>query len=162
MSDMENKAKQVEASIFLQNLVKLIPVEIIALFAIINGFIPATANPTSVWIVLGLLTVIVPFYIVLAMGVTKWTQVVLMTVAFPIWVAAIGGFPALPAVAWFEPWMVSVGLALFTLIPPMFYGKRVTPEEIENNLEVKPSKELDTAKAANLMAAANTKSWREV
>lgn len=162
MSDVENKAKQIEASIFLQNLVKLIPVEIIALFAIINGFIPSTANPISVWVVLGILTVLVPFYIVLAMGVKKWTQVILMTVAFPIWVAAIGGFPPIAEVVWFEPWMVSVGLALFTLVPPMLYGKRVTPEEIEDKLSVKPSEELDTATAADLIAASRTRSWREV
>lgn len=129
MSDeIKNSAQQLQTSVFLQNLVKLIPVEIVALWAIISGFIPATATALSVWIVFGALIVLVPFYIIFAMGVRKWDQVILMTIAFPIWVFAVGGIPAL-GLFWLEPWMISVALALFTFIPPMFYGKRVEMEE---------------------------------
>lgn len=139
--DVKKEARTIETTLFLQNLVKLIPVEIIALFAVVKGLIPVGAEPISVWVVFGVLTVLVPFYVVFAMGVKKWDQVVLMTVAFPIWAVAIGGLPELGvAVAWLEPWMLSVALALFTLIPPMFYGKRVEVDEIEEKFpEKKPS-----------------------
>lgn len=155
MSDVKKEARTIKTSLFLQNLVKLIPVEIIALFAVVKGLIPATAAAPSVWVVFGILAVLVPFYVVFAMGVKKWDQVVLMTVAFPIWAVAIGGLPSLGlAVTWLEPWMMSVALALFTLVPPMFYGKRVEVEEIEEKF---PEKQLSTE-----MTTKRLKSWRSV
>jgi len=155
MSDVEKEAKTIQTSIFLENLVKLIPVEIIALFAVIKGLIPATAGATSVWIVFGLLTALVPFYVVFAMNVKKWDQVALMTIAFPIWAVALGGLPSLGlSVVWLEPWMMSVALALFTLVPPMFYGKRVDVEEIEEKF---PDIEPSTA-----VRVSEKRPWREV
>lgn len=134
MSDkIQDQAKQFETNMFLRNLVKLVPVEIVALWAIISGLIPATAAAVSIWIVFGLLVILVPFYVIFAMKVKKVDQIILMTLAFPIWVFAIGGLPVL-GITWFEPWMISVALALFTLIPPMFYGKRVTPSELKENV----------------------------
>jgi hypothetical protein len=125
MSDIPDKAKGVQTEIFLENLVKLIPVEIIALWAIISGLIPASASITSIWVVFGALTLLVPFYVIFAMKIKKIDQIVLMTLAFPIWILAMGGLPVTVIFTWFEPWMMSVILALFTLVPPMFYGKRV-------------------------------------
>jgi len=141
MSDINNDAQKFQIDLFLQNLVKLIPIEIIALFAIIKGMIPVTASPTAIWVFLGILTVMVPLYIIFAMRVTKISQIILMTLAFPIWVLAMGGFPVS---AFVEPWMLSVALALFTLVPPMFYGQRI------------PAKEMTTASQRKI------KSWREV
>ena len=126
MSDA-NDAQRFQIDLFLQNLVKLIPIEIIALFAIIKGMIPATANPVAVWIFLTILVILVPLYIIFAMKVSKISQIVLMTLAFPVWVLAIGGLPI--SITIVEPWMISVTLALFTLIPPMFYGQRISNEE---------------------------------
>lgn len=140
MSDIDN-AQKFQIDLFLQNLVKLIPIEIIALFAIIKGMIPVTANPVAIWVFLGILTLMVPLYIIFAMRVTKVSQIILMTLAFPIWVLAMGGFPT---GTFIEPWMLSVALALFTLIPPMFYGQRI------------PTEELTTASRGKV------KSWREV
>jgi len=142
--------------LFLQNLIKLIPVEIIAIFVIINGFIPTTANPISVWIVLGVLMLLVPFYVIFAMGVKKWSQVVLMTFAFPIWILATGSLPVMITLGWYDPWMMSVALSLFTLIPPMFYGKRVTVEEVPLVTATK-SKAKTKVKAPVIPP----KSWRE-
>ena len=128
--EMKNEAKSLQTNMFLQNLIKLIPVEIIALFAVIKGLIPETADPIAVWVVFGVMFLLVPFYVIFAMKVHKWDQVILMTFAFPIWTIAIGGMPAAGvAIAWLEPWMMSVALALFTLIPPMFYGHRIEPEK---------------------------------
>lgn len=141
MSDA-NDAQNFQIDLFLQNLVKLIPIEIIALFAVIKGMIPATANPIAVWIFLSILVVLVPLYIIFAMKVSKVSQIVLMTLAFPVWILAIGGLPI--STTFVEPWMVSVTLALFTLIPPMFYGQRISPEE------------------QTIAAKRKIKSWREV
>lgn len=154
MSNLENEAQSLQTSLFLQNVVKLIPVEIIALFAIIQGFIPTDANPISVWIVLGVLTVMVPFYVTFAMRVKKIDQIILMTIAFPIWVIAIGGLPAASLIAWFEPWMVSVALALFTLVPPMIYGERASVKDIENSGGA--MSDVSTSSKSSI------KSWREV
>jgi len=129
MSDVNNGAQQFQMDLFLQNLVKLVPIEIIALFAVVKGMIPVTANPTSIWVFLGILIVLVPFYVIFAMKVTKVSQIILMTIAFPIWILAIGGLP-ITGINFIEPWMLSVALALFTLIPPMFYGQRIQPEEV--------------------------------
>jgi len=141
MSDINNDVQKFQIDLFLQNLVKLIPIEIIALFAVIKGMIPVTANPVAIWIFIGILTAMVPLYIIFAMKVTKVSQIVLMTLAFPVWVLAMGGFPI---GTFIEPWMLSVTLALFTLIPPMFYGQRI------------PAEELTTASRRKI------KSWREV
>ena len=148
MADLKDETQAMETSLFLQNLVKLIPVEIIALFAIIKGLIPITASPTSIMVVFGVLVVLVPFYVIFAMRVKSWTQVVLMTVAFPIWIIAIGGMP-IPFL-WFEPWMISVSLALFTLIPPMFYGTRIEPEKVT------------ASKSGKVKVVEISKSWREI
>lgn len=141
MSDINNDVQKFQVDLFLQNLVKLIPIEIIALFAVIKGMIPATANPAAIWIFIGILTAMVPLYIIFAMKVTKVSQIILMTLAFPVWVLAMGGFPT---GTFIEPWMLSVTLALFTLVPPMFYGQRI------------PAEELTTASRRKI------KSWREV
>jgi len=126
MSDVNN-AQRFQVNLFLQNLAKLIPIEIIALFTTIKGMIPATANPTAVWIFLTILVILVPLYIIFAMKVSKISQIVLMTLAFPVWILAIGGLPI--SITIVEPWMISVTLALLTLIPPMFYGQRISNEE---------------------------------
>lgn len=150
MSDMKDQAKSLETSMFLQNLVKLIPVEIMALFAVVNGLIPTTADPVAIWVVLGALTLLVPFYTIFAMKVKKVTQIILTTIAFPVWVIAMGGLPVTMAVGWYEPWMMSAGLALWTIIPPMIYGYRVPTSEVEDT---------EPTTAAGMVT---DKSWREV
>ena len=156
MGDIQKEAQKVETTVFLQNLVKLIPVEIIALFAVVKGLIPADAAAMSVWVVFGVLAALVPFYVIFSMKIKEWDQVVLMTFAFPIWAVAIGGLPSLGVdVAWLAPWMLSVALALFTLIPPMFYGKRVEIEQARP--AVKP--ELAPVMESSMKSA---RSWRAI
>jgi hypothetical protein len=152
MSDVKEQAKAIETSVFLQNVVKLIPVEIIAIYAVINGLIPATAGSVAVWVVLGVLMLLVPFYVIFAIKVKRVDQIILMTIAFPIWIGAMGGFPEMASIVWYEPWMLSVALALFTLIPPMFVGQRVSVEEIEEKFP----------QEGTASRAIEKKSWREV
>lgn len=150
MSDIKNNTKIIDTSLFLQNLVKLIPVEIIAIFTIIKGIIPITASPISILIIFGILLVLIPFYAVFAMKIKKAPQVILMTVVFPIWILALGGLPIVETISWYQPWIMSVGLALFTLIPPMFYGRRLEAAK------------RSTAATSSKMTAVEDKCWREI
>ena len=154
MSDVKNEVKKIETAVLLQNIVKLVPVEIIALFAIIKGIIPVGTDPVAVWVTFTILAVLVPLYVVFAMKVKNVSQVILMTLAFPIWVFALGGLP-LETLTWYAPWMMSVGLALFTLIPPMFYGQRVSVEDVVATAPV-------VGTASKTESVVPAKSWREV
>ncbi len=147
MSDTQNDVKKFQVSVFIQNLIKLVPTEFIVLWGIIVGLIPTTAPALASWIVLGAITLLIPFYLIFSMKVKDVGQIILTTLAFPLWSMMIGGAPAM-SLTWFEPWMVSVGIAIFTFIPPMFYGKRVNPEEIPGSVPT--------------TATRTPKSWREV
>lgn len=134
---------------FLENLVKLIPAEIVALYAVISGFVPADlTGQLFITIPLFLLT---PFYMYFAMGIHKISQVALSTVAFVVWLFAIGG----PFVffGWYESWMGAALLAFYTLVPPMFYGTRLPAYEGENDGLY--DKKLTDSKMT-------LKSWREI
>lgn len=158
MSDVKEQAKSLETSMFLQNIVKLIPVEIMAIYAVINGLIPVTADPMSIVVVMGILTILIPFYAKFAMKIGKVSQIILMTVAFPIWIIAIGGFPAGLSIAWYQPWMMSVGLAMYTLIPPMIYGYRAPVQDAAN---IKLAEPTDVPRNTDSMQV-TYKSWREI
>ena len=157
MSDVKKQAKVLETSVFLQNVVKLIPVEIMAIYAVINGLIPATADPMAIVVVLGILTIIVAFYAIFAMKIKNIIQIILMTIAFPIWIIAIGGFPVGISITWYEPWMMSVGLSLYTLIPPIIYGYRMAENDIIN-----PALPKEDVKSTTETGAVYVKSWREI
>jgi len=155
MSDVKNQAQKLELSVFVQNLVKLVPIEFVAMFAVIKGIIPAGTDPVAVWVVFAILAVLVPFYFIFAMKVGDFGQIILTTLAFPIWVFTVGGLP-LEALTWYAPWMTSVALALFTLVPPMFLGQRIAVDEI-NKLNPTPE-----STASKTDSAARVKSWRQI
>ena len=113
---------------FLENLVKLIPAEIIALYAVLSGFVPE--DLTGQLFITIPLFVLTPFYMYFAMKVSKVGQIAISSVAFAVWLFAIGGpFAYFP---WYEAWMGGALLALYTLIPPMAYQKRLPAYEGEN------------------------------
>lgn len=136
---------------FLENLVKLIPAEIIALYAVISGFVPADLTG-QLFITIPLFAM-TPFYMYFAMGVHKISQVVLSTFAFLVWMFAIGG----PFVyfGWYESWMGAALLAFYTLFPPMFYGTRLPSYEGENG-------GLYDEKLTARKVVESPKSWREI
>lgn len=136
---------------FLENLVKLIPAEVIALYAVISGFVPA--DLTGQLFITIPLFVMTPFYMYFAMGVRKISQVVLSTFAFLVWMFAIGG----PFIyfTWYESWMGAALLAFYTLIPPMFYGTRLPAYEGENE-------GLYDEKLTAKKIVESPKSWREI
>lgn len=134
---------------FLENLVKLIPAEIIALYAVLSGFVPEDlVGQLFITIPLFAFT---PFYMYFAMKVSKISQIVISSIAFAVWLFAIGGpFVYFP---WYEGWMGGALLALYTLIPPMAYQTRLPAYEGEN-----PGLYDDKIAAAG----PRSKSWREI
>jgi hypothetical protein len=143
MSDLNKEAARASTQLFIQNLVKLIPAEILALYIVVKGFIPVDANAISAWIVIGLFIVLVPFYLVFAAKVKNFGQVALMTVSTVGWMFALGGAP-FDTITWLQPWMFSAIMAVLTLAPPIFMGQRLE------------------APAALSTAAGAPKGWREV
>ena len=133
---------------FLENLVKLIPAEIIALYAVLSGFVPEDlVGQLFITVPLFVLT---PFYMYFSMKISKISQIVISSVAFAVWLFAIGGpFVYFP---WYEAWMGGALLALYTLIPPMAYQKRLPAYEGENQ----------GLYDEKLTATGPRKSWREI
>jgi len=113
---------------YLENLTKLIPVEIVGAFILLRNSIPQDTPSITIWALLIILLILDPLYILFAMRVKNISQILLMTLAFPIWIMCIGGIP-ISTLTWFEPWMGTIALVLFTLIPPMFYGQKVPPNK---------------------------------
>lgn len=125
MSNKQNEAALSNSlDVFLTNLVKLIPAEIVALYAVIQTFVPDTL--TAHLFVSVPLFVLTPLYMYFAMHVKKIAQVATSTVAFAVWVFALGG--PFVFIQGYESWMAGVVLALFTLVPPIIFGRRL-PEE---------------------------------
>ena len=130
---------------FLTNLVKLIPAEIVALYAVVQTFIPMTLVAHLFLAVP--LVVLCPLYLLYAMKVKKIDQVVITTVAFVVWIFALGG--PFKFISGYAPWMAGIALAVFTLIPPIIYGKRLPHPEPDT--AAKPGKDIKMVK-----------SWREI
>ena len=109
-----------KSSKYLENLTKLIPVEIVGAFVLLRNSVPQDTPSITIWILFIILAIINPLYIRFAMKVKKTPQILLMAIAFPIWIMCIGGIP-ISTLEWFKAWMGTIALILFTLIPPMFY-----------------------------------------
>jgi len=133
---------------FLENLVKLIPAEIIALYAVLSGFVPQTMmGQLFITIPLFLIT---PLYMYFAMNISKISQVLISSIAFAVWLFAIGGpFVFFP---WYEGWMGGALLALYTLVPPIVYQTRLPAYEGDN----------EGLYDKKLTASGPRKSWREI
>lgn len=148
MSDQSIPKSKV--SEYLESLVKLIPAEIVAIYAVLAAFVPETlTGQLFVTIPLFALT---PFYLYFSMGVKNFGQVAISTIAFVVWLFAIGG----PFVhfEWYEAWMGGSLLAIYTLFPPMIYGKRLPAYEGENE-EMYKGKFTTETKSRQV-------SWREI
>lgn len=114
-----------EESSFLQVLLKLIPSEVIAVFIFVQGVMPRLLVPHLV--VALLLVAITPLYLSRAVGVRSRVQLVVSTISLVVWIYAMGAGPLrFVRPPWYEPWHGAVALAVWTLVPPMFFtGKPV-------------------------------------
>lgn len=111
---------------FLRAILKLIPSEVVAVSVFLQGILPERLIPHLV--VSGLLLLITPFYLRYAVGVSYRPQLVLASISLLVWMVAMGSGPLrFLRAPWYEPWYGSVLLALWTLIPPMFFYRRKPP-----------------------------------
>jgi hypothetical protein len=109
------------ADTYFDRVLAYIPADIVAVWAFISETVAsATAGPTGIvlWIVFVIATILA--------GVWTWrqtsepgkgvavTQIAIATIAFVVWVFAIGG--PFKQLAWYQPWIGTTALALYTLI----------------------------------------------
>lgn len=109
---------------YLDRLLKLIPGETVAAYLFVAGVIQTAlkTQPSALglwmWVVFGVIGIGNFFYWKRA-KVTDPTQYVLLTVAYIVWVFTIGG--PFATTSWYQPFMGSVVLGLFTFLAPKFY-----------------------------------------
>lgn len=114
---------------YLDRLLKLIPGETVAAYLFVGGVIEtalkgqASALGLWLWIVFAVIGIGNFFYWKRA-NVTDPAQFVLLTLAYAVWVFTIGG--PFETTGWYQPFMGSVILGLFTFLAPQFY-KGVPP-----------------------------------
>jgi hypothetical protein len=108
----------VVADSYIERLVKLTPVEPIALFLILSSMVLST--PTRVaaiveWFIFGFLLLMTPlFFRKVGVG---WPQAVAMMLVFCAWIFAIGG--PFTMLHWYQPWYGGLVLALFMSVLPL-------------------------------------------
>jgi hypothetical protein len=118
-----NKSQQ-----FSDKLVKFIPTEMIGSFIALKSVLDTTLFNNSdisiknemntiLIICFFILLILTPFYLWIISGVRHKTQLFVATVSFAIWVYSMHGFDA-----WYvyKPYLVSVIVILWSLIPPLF------------------------------------------
>jgi hypothetical protein len=112
-----------EANNYKDRLLKLIPSEIIAAYITLHGLImgiESTHKQDLLWIVIGLLFIITPFYLYKVSMVTKKGQIIITSFGFLVWV-----FTTNPPVEkiWDLPtiFLGSLVFTLCTMFIPIFY-----------------------------------------
>lgn len=109
---------------YLDRLLKMIPAEVISLYVVGSGFIPADQTiGLTVWTILCLVgVVVIRTYGTQDPELNKppdWTHVAISSIAFIIWVYSLGG----PFAAWnlAQPWIGSLLVLAWTFFVPIFY-----------------------------------------
>jgi len=100
-------------------LLKLIPSEIVAAYLVIIGFIPAGYEHSKILLtaITAVLLVMVPFYLIIIMGVKGPFQISFTALSFLVWIYSMGG----PFVYYgiHEPVFGSSLLVIWTLLIPL-------------------------------------------
>jgi hypothetical protein len=117
---------------YFSRVLKHIPSEIVMAYVAIDGVLRTSYNPnvwaerrtllTLLWIVLGVLTVITPFWLYRVMRVRRMTQLLISTISVPVWLFALGGPFAL--LDWYQPAFGAIVLPIYTLIVPIVSRSR--------------------------------------
>ncbi len=115
---------------YMERLLKLIPGETVAMYLFLQGVIQSGLGDQTdqlkiwLWAIVAILAVGNVFYLKQFQGVTHAPQIIILTIAFFVWIMTIGG--PFTYFSWYEPFMGSVILGLFTFFAPMMYtGKPV-------------------------------------
>jgi hypothetical protein len=116
------------ADAYLERLLKLIPVETVAVYVFIDGILRSALGGAGnlsklriiLWIVFAVVAVGNLLYLKTA-KITAFMQYVVMTAAFVVWILSLGG--PFNLCSWYQPYIGSVVLALFTFfIAPIYKG----------------------------------------
>ncbi len=110
---------------YMERLLKLIPGETVAMYlflqGVINSGLSGDVSQLKIWLwaIIVILAVGNIFYLRQQQKVTDPPQIIILTIAFFIWIMSIGG----PFVYfnWYQPFMGSVILGLFTFFVPLVY-----------------------------------------
>jgi hypothetical protein len=106
------------ADSYISRLVKLTPVEPIALFLIVSSIVlstPTRAAAIVEWSIFGFLLLMTPLFF-RKVG-AQWPQAVAMMLSFCAWIFAIGG--PFSMLRWYQPWYGGLVLALFMSALPL-------------------------------------------
>lgn len=112
-----------ETNTYKDRLVKLIPSEIVAAYVTLFGLISGVVSEnkiTLLWIVIGVLFILTPFYLIKISGVKKMGQIIFSTFGFLIWVFATGS-PIQNIWDFQVVFLASIILIIYTLIIPLIY-----------------------------------------
>lgn len=148
----EDEAAISQPDNYTSQIVKLIPVEVVGIYLGISNLIDGFTKPISnaannaasaastvnsidkssiapvQWIIFILITVITPFYLSKAAGVTDKRQIIIATFSFVVWAISLGG----PFSAYFDPKLQGgltvkilggILIMIYSLIVPIFYKK---------------------------------------
>ena len=104
------------ADSYITRILKYIPVEVIALFALVNSAIQGSATQASSaplsWAAFALVTILTPVYLWRVQRVTRIVQLLVSTSAFGVWVFYVGG--PFTLCDWYQPVYGAVLLPIFT------------------------------------------------
>lgn len=117
---------------YMSRVLKHIPSEIVMVYITVDGVLRTSYNPnvwaeremlqTLLWIVLGVLTVLTPFWLNRVMRVKRPEQLFISTLSVPVWLFALGGPFALQD--WYQPAFGAIVLPFYTLIIPIISRSR--------------------------------------
>jgi len=112
-------------------LLKYIPAESVALYLTLQGMVLSSVEAPALnawlWVAFGIGIIGTPLYLWRIQQVSKRMQLAVSTVAFGVWVFALGG--AFAALSWYEPFLGSVMLVVFTFFAPLISPDALSSEE---------------------------------
>jgi hypothetical protein len=116
---------------YVDRLLKYIPAESVALYLTLQGIILAGAADTPnlstwLWFILGVGLIGTPWYQWRVLKIGKAEQLAISAAAFGVWVFALGG--AFESLSWYEPFIGSLALVLFTFFAPLISPDAFTTE----------------------------------
>ena len=106
-----------EVQDYQDRLLKLIPSEIVGAYMVLQGIIPAAQAKWATTVVSGILFLLTPLYLNRLQNVQRISQLLVTTVSFAVWVYSLGG--PFQYWGWYQSWLGSVVLILWTLIVPL-------------------------------------------
>ena len=117
---------------YMSRVLKHIPSEIVMVYITVDGVLRTSYNPNVwaerqtlqmlLWIILGTLTVLTPFWLHRVMRVKRPSQLFISTLSVPVWLFALGGPFALQD--WYQPAFGAIVLPFYTLIIPIISSSR--------------------------------------